>query len=135
MPEATETATPFGRHRGTPVRELPSDYLKWLYGKRADWYGPFQTAVVAEFERRERERLEAEPDTPEPESPPPSLSRRKAVHTATQTIALDIVEAGVRALVPTMPNQSDREALADTRAALLKVAARLGLVQDAEVPF
>ena len=25
-----EMRMPFGKHKGTPVKELPGDYLKWL---------------------------------------------------------------------------------------------------------
>jgi hypothetical protein len=27
---STEQRMPFGRHKGTPVKELPGDYLRWL---------------------------------------------------------------------------------------------------------
>ena len=34
--DTTAHTVPFGKHRGAPISELPSSYLRWLEGQ--DWF-------------------------------------------------------------------------------------------------
>jgi hypothetical protein len=42
---------PFGKHRGTAIRELPNDYLNWIL-ENVDLKGGLFRALSEEFERR-----------------------------------------------------------------------------------
>src|SRR5438128_2221772 len=46
------TNMPFGRFKGTPIRELPAAYFAWLSGKLDEWRDPFRSALAAELARR-----------------------------------------------------------------------------------
>jgi hypothetical protein len=48
------TTMPFGKHKGTPLSELPIDYIWWLNGK--DIRDPLRSALDAEIERRENKK-------------------------------------------------------------------------------
>jgi uncharacterized protein (DUF3820 family) len=45
------TTMPFGKHKGTPLRELPDDYLLWL-SLLPELRDPLLTAVHLEMDRR-----------------------------------------------------------------------------------
>jgi hypothetical protein len=45
---------PFGKHKGTPLSELPIDYIWWLNGK--DIRDPLRSALDAEIERRDNKK-------------------------------------------------------------------------------
>src|SRR5262245_38822119 len=49
---AAPARMPFGKHRGTPLGELPGPYVEWLGAKLDEWYGEFRVALVVEIERR-----------------------------------------------------------------------------------
>jgi uncharacterized protein (DUF3820 family) len=52
---------PFGKYRGTPIDELPLQYIEWLIDQ--DFLRqPLRSALEAEFERR---RYSQQPDQPE----------------------------------------------------------------------
>jgi hypothetical protein len=58
----TLMAMPFGRHKGTPLNELPGGYLDWLAAKLDEWREPFRSALADELGRRK----EATASTPRP---------------------------------------------------------------------
>lgn len=41
---------PFGKHKGTPLADVPTDYLEWLLGR--DLHGWLEREVKAELVRR-----------------------------------------------------------------------------------
>lgn len=47
---------PFGKYRGVEIAELPDDYLGWLLGLGAELREPLRTAVMAEWQSRQRPR-------------------------------------------------------------------------------
>lgn len=49
--DPTAHCMPFGRYRGTPVRDLPDAYLEWLLALD-DLREPIRSAVLAEHRRR-----------------------------------------------------------------------------------
>jgi hypothetical protein len=55
---------PFGKYRGRPLTELPSDYLTWLAGL-ANLREPLRSAVTAESERRTAHARPARRPAPE----------------------------------------------------------------------
>ena len=46
-------AMPFGKHRGTPISDLPDDYLNWIL-ENLELKGSLLRALEAEYERRGR---------------------------------------------------------------------------------
>lgn len=42
----SENATmPFGKHKGKPLTDVPSDYLLWVYENKDDLYGNLKTYI------------------------------------------------------------------------------------------
>jgi len=39
---------PFGRYQGTTIRELPSDYIDWMFGKFESYYSVMQMLKTSE---------------------------------------------------------------------------------------
>ena len=64
---------PFGKHRGTPLEELPGGYLRWLAG--LDLHTPLRDAVDAE--RRRRGHGAQLSLSPAPSPPDPAASERQ----------------------------------------------------------
>lgn len=54
---------PFGRYKGCPVRDLPEDYLKWLY-RNVKLRGPLQSEVLRAL--HEPDYCDAPPEVIEP---------------------------------------------------------------------
>lgn len=50
----------FGKYRGLEVRELPSEYLAWLYWHRKA-AGELRQAIEAEFRRRRKRTVRPRP--------------------------------------------------------------------------
>ena len=46
-------AMPFGKHRGTPISDLPDDYLDWLL-ENVEVKDSLSKALESEYERRRR---------------------------------------------------------------------------------
>jgi len=90
---------PFGKHKDVPLTEIPLDYLEWL-AHVPDLHGWLKSAVEEELDRREwtgdgRARTQEPPPRQEP--PPPVYAGRIPAP-VTSALALDLVEAGRRAL-------------------------------------
>jgi exodeoxyribonuclease X len=49
----------FGRHRGTPIEEIPADYLEWLLSKAASPSSDARYTAKLELERRRDTQLAA----------------------------------------------------------------------------
>lgn len=68
---------PFGKHKGTPLEDVPDDYLWWVLGK-CDNVNPYLIEAI-----RRRLGVTATPPPPPPPRPPPpagvSMARVKAV--------------------------------------------------------
>lgn len=45
---------PFGKFKGVPLAELPDDYLTWLLSLGAELREPLRSAVMAEWQARQR---------------------------------------------------------------------------------
>jgi hypothetical protein len=73
---------PFGKFRGTCLRDLPGDYLLWLRG--LELREPLRTHVAREHARRRHARASS--------APQPQLSP------AQRAVAVQIVTAGFRTL-------------------------------------
>jgi hypothetical protein len=66
---------PFGKHRGTPLEELPGGYLAWL-ATLDNLRDPLRDAVDAERRRRgQGAQLSLSPVTSPPE--PPAVAERQ----------------------------------------------------------
>lgn len=57
---------PFGKHRGTPLQELPEDYLHWL-GSLEDLRDPLTRWIREELEARESDAFRPPPAPIAPE--------------------------------------------------------------------
>jgi uncharacterized protein (DUF3820 family) len=44
---------PFGKHKGTPIKDLPDDYLNWML-ENVELSGSLFRSLSEEFERRGR---------------------------------------------------------------------------------
>ena len=53
-------AMPFGKHKGTPVADVPTDYLEWLASKD-DFKDPLKSVVDAELQKRKTTDTTKEP--------------------------------------------------------------------------
>ena len=51
---------PFGRHRGKPLAELPTPYLRWLH-RECDLREPLKSEVAAEYDSRNDGRIAEQP--------------------------------------------------------------------------
>ena len=60
---------PFGKHRGTPLSELPGGYLRWLGTKLDEWREPLRSELATEIERRNGQTLPGVVDGPTPPAP------------------------------------------------------------------
>jgi Putative quorum-sensing-regulated virulence factor len=91
---------PFGRHKNTPLDELPVDYLEWLLTR--DLRDPLKSAAQAEWVRRERlkerngngnghQHQREEKREPPPPPPPPPPATMKAT-------LKDVIDVGYRML-------------------------------------
>ncbi len=80
----------FGRHRGTPITEVPTPYLEWLSAPERELYPDTRHAVTAELARR---RAEA----PETASTPASID------------AALLIDEGVKALRRTFAGDAEAQ--------------------------
>jgi hypothetical protein len=81
--------TPFGKHQGVEISDLPGGYLRWL-ADLDDLRDPLKTAVETERSRREGRRSEDFSQHPE-----------FRIGGGDRKIARQIVESGRRALAKT----------------------------------
>ena len=65
MSGGQEVRMPFGKHKGTPVKDVPGDYLAWL-SENVPLRGDLAEAVKEVLSRK------ANPTTPTPRSPQPA---------------------------------------------------------------
>jgi hypothetical protein len=56
---------PFGRHKGRPLAEVPSEYLRWSLANVRLGSG-FRREIVADLGRRSLQEAKAAPDVGEP---------------------------------------------------------------------
>ena len=82
---------PFGKHKGTPLDELPDDYLVWLYDLD-NLFPPLRRAVDEEYESRWGPAWEAPPP------PPPVEPRATNLTTDENALLTEMLRAGYRAL-------------------------------------
>jgi hypothetical protein len=90
----------FGKHRGTPLSELPGGYLRWLGTKLDEWQEPLRSAVAAELERRNGLALPGVVvDNPTPTPAPRTPARRRAAESPASTVC-DVCGLGPTAQKP-----------------------------------
>jgi hypothetical protein len=80
------TTMPFGRHRGAPLNELPSDYVEWLGGKLDERREPFRSALASELERRNGQARPGVGDGRPPTSVPRAPARRRAAESPREIV-------------------------------------------------
>src|SRR5207245_11467446 len=90
---------PFGKHRGTPLSELPGGYLRWLGTKLADWREPLRSELATEIERRNGQTLPRVVDGPTPTPAPRVPARRRAAESPTSAVC-DVCGLGPTAQKP-----------------------------------
>jgi hypothetical protein len=77
---------PFGKFRGLPIQDLPSDYLEWLVGLD-NLHGRLRRAVDAEWQYRRWEEESRRPVEPAP-----------AMDAEDRALLAELLQAGYRAL-------------------------------------
>jgi hypothetical protein len=73
MSPTTPVALPFGKHRGEPLHDVPSGYLKWVLENLDRLEPDLKAALAAELRTRERRPRPAthEPTSTRPREPAP----------------------------------------------------------------
>jgi hypothetical protein len=93
------TMMPFGKHRGTPLSELPGGYVDWLSSKLIEWREPFRSELAAEIERRNGRTLPGM-ERPTPDAAPRGAKPHRAAAAPASTTVCDVCGLGPTAQRP-----------------------------------